>query len=479
MLPEMFERITRYNRFKNIFDGKHEEAWSPALPNDNAPYVIQPIGALMTRVYADLLFGGDNDKPPFSVRLITEDQSQLQALTTFESENSDLYSKLHEAAMSASVYGDCVIELYREEGEDGQLGRVHFGVQDPRLWEPFQNQRGTDWSKHITRRIRQPYPDREEYFIIEKEHTPNGVKTIVYEAHGDEALTSKSTWKEVSGAGKLKEMGISVFQQDHNIGMPLLIHTPNMRFPGSLYGISDYQDKESLMQMINQLTSLAQYAIERNSDPHMAVDQRFIEALEVDPAYYPHPDDLGKWFGESEDSKGLTRYITWDGNITALFEQRQHLIDMLFMYAELAPGILGQDSGGSIPESGRALEIKYARTLSAIYRRQRYWEQSLEHLYKVAMRLLGAEGEIELEVTFNTSVAQTTKDVLEDAALLKASGVLSNEEVIRRTLSKLDYTPEEIENEVRQLQGESSIQSLASGSESPSNEFAKSFSVTA
>lgn len=477
MLPEIADRITQYNRFKNIFDGEHKDAWDVILPNINAPYVVQPVGTLMSFIYADLIFGGDNDKPPFTVRLISEDDTQQQAFARFEKENTNMISKLHEAALSASVYGDCILELYREEGEGGQPGRVGFGVQDPRLWEPFQNSRGTEFESHIVRRVVQPFPDQNIYYIIEREHTDMYVKTTVYEGSGNEALTSREGWRVVDDMQYLKELGIEPTVYQHNLGLSLLVHTPNVRFPGSLYGRSDYKAKESLMQMINQLTSLAQYAIERNSDPHMAVDQRFIEALNVDPAYAPHPDDLGKWFGENEDSKGLTRYITWDGNLSSLFEQRQHMIDMLFLYAELAPGILGQDSGGSIPESGRALEIKYARTLSAIYRRQRYWERSLEHLYKVAMKLLGAKGDIELEVTFNTSVAQTTKDVLEDAALLKASGVMSNEEVIRLTLSRMDYTPEEIEQEVRNIQGESSIRSLVGGVENPSNEFRNGLSI--
>lgn len=484
-LSHMQQRVARYNRYRNIFYGNHKDAWEVALPKgadgQDGLYIQTPTGALVSRVFADLLFGGDNDKPPFAVRLVSasgdgevseEDQKRLNR---FEDSNERLFIKLHESALAASVYGDCVIELYQEED-----GTVKFESVDPRLWDPETNARGNEFDAHVIRTVRQPDLDEKHYYIVERRHTIQSVEYKIYEATGDEALGSQRAWIDIDDPTRLAEMGIVVPSQNNPTGVLLATHIPNMRFPGDLYGISDIQDKESLLQGINQLTSLAQHALEHNAAPSLIVSQDVGRQLDSSVFYdadtkrivEDHPSDLGKVISESDMQKGITRYLTWDGTLAALFQQRQHYIDMLFLSAELAPGILGQDSGGSIPESGRALEMKYARTLSAVYRRQRYWENGLKNLYTGALRLLGASRDVSVEITFNSSLAQTTKDVLEDAALMRQSGILSNEDIIRQTLPKLDYTADEIELAIQRINTENTVQSLTGESPNVDNPFA-------
>ena len=158
-----------------------------------------------------------------------------------------------------------------------------------------------------------------------------------------------------------------------------------MRLLNGVAGLSDYVGKKQLMNALNMLTSFATYVLEKNSDPAMEVPEG---TLNADSEVYR--EDF-RVFQTNAQTKGIPRYITWDGGLTSLFEQRTHVIEMLALYSEISLGLLGKETGGPMPEAYRTARLKYMRTLMKMARKQRYWTEGLLWVMETSQKLTGVK----------------------------------------------------------------------------------------
>lgn len=430
-------RVERYTKYEQVFVGDHMAAFNPTIPK-GAMYINEMFGSLISKTSADLLFG----EPP---TITADSDSDKDFIDSVYEWNSTIETRMSEAALSCSYFGDILIEL--SSNEDGEL-KIEF--VDPRYWMVKKNL-NNDVTEHI---LSFSFLYEKKRYVRQKIHRKGTIEHKLFEVKNDTKVLKKKddiveelqpvTFASVDpemaylDANPIEETGVDEF---------LIFHIPNFKILSSEYGMSDYAGLDSLMNALNMLTSFATMILEKHADPAIEVP---VGTLDEDGEVYIAEQ---KTFQTNAETKGIPRYVTWDGQLTALFEQRTHVMQMLALYSEISLGLLGFSENGQIPESGRALRLKYARTLMKIARKQRYWDEGLRFIFSVGSQLLGKE-KVDVNIEWDDGLPVDYTEELEQAQLEKTVGVKSNETVVREVLSKLGWDNDMIDKEVEKLLSE-------------------------
>lgn len=421
-------RINGYTKYEQIFCGHHKEAFNPTVPKGSM-YISEGFGQLISFTSADLLFGEGNI-------VIAPIDKESVFLDEFMKEHRDFNTTLFEASLTNSYMGDVIIEMYTKEGKPGYL------FHDPRHWTVQLDMNNEIESHTLSFLVK----NGDKLYIRQRIHYVGYIENKLF-------LVEENVFKKDMGITnkQLKQMPFSEIgldevpdRQDGLQGKFLVHHVPNMRMLNAIYGMSDYMGKEQLMNALNMLTSFATFILEKHADPAMEVPDG---TLDPDSNVYIREQ---KVFQTNSETKGVPRYITWDGQLQSLFEQRKHVIDMLAMYSEIAPGLLGRSDSGMIPESGRALKIKYARTLQKIARKQRYWKEGILYILQTSQELLGEKPE-EFLIEFSDGLPEEAIDDLEQKIAERDLGVTSNETLIEEVGRDKGWGQERIEEEKERL----------------------------
>lgn len=423
---ENAKRLRRYTTYEQIFLGEHKDAFNPnlTLAGEDNMYITELFGQLISYTSADLLFG-----EPVT---ITSDDTGTEFLTEFYDAHPTFDTDMFEASLSNSYLGDLLVEMSLEDD------KVKYNFVDPRHWIPTLDDMGEVTAHNFYYVLKR----NDDSYVWQKIHYKGYIENKLWRVT---TVDDKEVTEQTLAPSSFASIGMDVPDEQEGLADKFLVHhVPNMGLVNKMYGLSDYLGKESLMNSLNMLTSYATHILEKHADPAMEVP---VGTLDPDALVYR--EDL-KVFEVDGDTQGTARYVTWDGQLEALFKQREHVIDMLALYSELAAGILGKDTGGSIPESARAMQIKYARTLQKVARKRRYWERCILYMLETAQRLLGKEVS-DYEVVFSDGLPEDSIDYLEEKMAERNLGVKSNDTLVKEVLSKQGWTNERIDEELERL----------------------------
>lgn len=370
---EDVKRLEDYQRYTQLFEGDHASAFaekSAKLPSGVASkvYLIADYPKLISNVCGDMLFG---EAPIFSA----EDEAEQKLITDLVDSN-DLISTLMEAALSQSFRGDAVFRCrVGTRDTDGQRGVI---IEEVPAHSYFQEVDSQDCRRVLSEAIAWVHPTEESDYLRVEHHLKG---EVVQQAFELDLNTGK-----VGDFVPLEFLhGSDAPPEREATGLPfsLLTHIPNTRHGSRRWGASDFAGGlESLFDAVNNRLSKIEAILDKHADPNLVVPQGTLD----DDGNLEKSTGLVFEVPTEDGGSNLPRYMTWEGQLLACFQELEVLGDLIFKFSEISPAIFGQDKAGSI-ESGRAMRMRFIRTLAKMSRKKQIWDPRLKRILWVARKL--------------------------------------------------------------------------------------------
>lgn len=372
------KRLEDYNYYERLFLGNHFEAFQIKINDDKfnkvyakLRYITINFAGMLSKIVADMLFS-----EPILIKANEKgDQEFIDALIYENKLNQQFY----EAALSASYFGDQIFKLRIGKKYDSGKPTVFIEDNTPKVYFPKLNPDN----------IREDPKQHEFSWIIEM----NRQKYVRKEIHEIGRIINE-LWllKSDNSFDKKIDVGILGLEpvEYTKINRSMVIHTPNWRSSGMYFGLSDYNDLDSLFFAINNRFSKVDNVLDKHTDPILTVPEGVL-------------DENGKVKREAlnmieispEAGKEKPEYIVWNANLEAAFNQIDKLTEVFYMTSEISPAAFGIDKGGAV-ESGRALKLKLLRTIAKVSRKKLYFHRSIiETIYTA--QLLAKEWGLEVD----------------------------------------------------------------------------------
>lgn len=441
---DSLERLEGYERYRNLFKGKHGEVfervdkWLDKEMDKTIIYIVVNFAGLISKICADLLFG-----EPLQFH---SSQPSVQKAVDRIVRSNRLHVCNYEMALSSSWRGDAVLKV--------RFGKRNGWAKDPEVIietvpadnffpdispDNVQEMRGATigW-------IRED-PKTEKRYLRKEIHRPGEILNELWLLGKGDELDKRVPLSVLPEYADLKE------QEDTGYDGLLVEHIPNWRLDDMFWGFSDYYDLESVFDALNNRISKIDRILDKHSDPKLIlppgsmqydprtrryyIEKESIEVMEVDPL--------------STGDTNLPRYLVWDAHLDAAFKEIDKLLEMLMMMSETSPAAFGMDKSG-IAESGRALKFKLLRTLAKINRKQLYFDAGLKNILYAAQVLdvLYGEGDYEpeiLRIEWSDGLPNDMMEMADIESTRKTAGLTS----IRASIKRLDgLDGEELDKEL-------------------------------
>lgn len=368
------KRLDRYRYGDNLYAGDHFEAFGIKGEKDfsiryrKLRYIAANFAGLMSRVMADMLFSED---PTIDYK-----EKQNQLFTDSLIQENQLLVQLFESALGNSRRGDSVFKMRIGQRNPKLVDSPNTVILEevtPAIYFPTLSVNGTRYTPD-EEVIATTFKDGDKTYLHKEIHTPGTIRHEVFLYNPDSReIIGEAVSPEPFGFKESEETGIE---------RSLVFHIPNVRDGSGFWGTSDYQDLESLFFALNNRITKVDNILDKHSDPILAVPTGVI-----DEDGKVRKEALGM-FEVDADNPGFNKpeYIVWNANLESAFTQIEALVDMLFMFSEIAPASLGKDKDG-VAESGRALKFKLLSTIRKKNRKLRYYDQAVKDMLETAQQL--------------------------------------------------------------------------------------------
>lgn len=432
------DRLEMYRTNRNLFENGHAVVYAEAFKriervienfNDVVSYpVIMNYQKLVTLKFVDLLFA----EPPKIV--CGEYGSKEQITVDTIRRNSDLNNTSYEAGIDLSRYGDGLFYIYK----DPATGKGMIDVTQPPYWfpivDPMNIKRFTAhvlaWTFFRGQAKYLKVQVHERGFYTEKEFLLEG---------GD------SGWhiKTQTGADQKFETGLDDFA---------IVPVQNVVTSDRVHGMDDYTDIDSIVSELLVRVGQVSKILDKHASPSVSGP---ISALERDPYTGKWQMKLGNYFVRDGKEDAEVKYITWDGQLEAAFQQIDILINMLHAMSEVGAELLGDKPGTtSGVSSGTALRFKMVSPLVKAKRISLRFAPALEKAIRLCSQL-GGDNVVTLtedkpiSITFMDGLPN---DPLEESTIMMNRTGNKATMSIQRALEVYDgMTPDDAENEVKRI----------------------------
>ena len=361
------ERLNRYIENRSLFDSDHfatkdfrskknvyekcAERISRVIGNfeDVISFpVLLNYQRLMSLKMADLICG---EYPTIT----TDTDENIQKLDDARAE-SDFDQQLYSTVIDISRYGDAVWRAYKKVD-----GSIIFTIWDPVEWFPIVAQDGT---KNIIAHVLA--------WLVNNVETPEMLPPN-YELHVQIHWTE---WADQERQGRVGTYEAQKWQLTgdgssivHKISSEIIstglescavFHLRSFAVSNTVYGYDDYTPIDSLLSEI--MTRIGQISIilDKHADPNITGP---VSMLQQNPETGEFYLKMGKFWATST-GENEPKYLTWDGQLGAAFNELEFLINQLYILSELGAALIGAtDSvGGAI--SGTAMRFKLVNPLA-------------------------------------------------------------------------------------------------------------------
>lgn len=422
------ERIAGYLRREALYDGQSGKYrfgdWlRDAFANKRERRKISlclGYPQIITNVGADFLCG---EAPTFALGKASSKANKILKQIT---EANNLAPTLYEAAKSASFRADAVFRV--------RWGARHFGGEPEVILEELpaynyfadldQDNRREVLAEHIAwKRVW----EKKTYLRLET-HVPGTIYQRAFRLGSEGEVGEEVSLESVYEPGRAP-------QPEQKTGVPfsLLVHIPNTRKGGEYWGCHDYGGGlEGLFEALNNRASRIDQYLDKHAAPKVIAPPGLLG-----PDGAVNAEDLEYIEANSEIFKDLPRLLTWDGQMASSFLQVDMLIDAIFKLSEIAPAVFGQDKAGSI-ESGRAMRMRYVRTIAKINRKKSYFNPGVKRLLNLAALVYQANVDKspamdgDLEITWQDGMPTDYMEAVEAEAKRIQSGTSSRITSIRQ-----------------------------------------------
>lgn len=369
-------RLDKYRENKALFFGEHSKGLADYLTQQfsrkEVRFLSIPYAGMISTVSADLLF---EDFPKITT---TNNNDYLEALKN----KNNLEVQFYESALSASYFGDAVFRVRAEDNE------VVVEDVNPEVWFPEYdpgNVKKEPISHRLMFRVELNERNNQGEFkqgVLVERHLKGQIEYTLYELKDDGTEIKEERGIELydEALQPVVETGIEDF---------LVVHIKNYGVNSSRFGISDYHDLKDIMYAIDNRVSRTENILDKHGDPILAVPRGVLDDTGQVSREQMGVIEMGQDMNGSEPSK--PEYIVWDAKLESSFQQLSEYIDQLLLFSQISPALLGKDKEGQA-ESGRALKFKMLRTLSMKHRKEKYYENGMKRIFRIAQEFAENNG---------------------------------------------------------------------------------------
>lgn len=332
---------------------------------------------------ADLLLG---EQPSIKAEK-PEDQATLDDIM----ESTDFWSTVYEAAIDNSRFGNSILMVY------GQDNKAKIDIVPTSQWIPVVDPMNI---KNITNHI-----------IFWVSGTDN--KELNMHIHSKGSYDKRRYVLHSKGYTK-DRIGRLIESEVINTGLSDFAIVPfsNLTTSDSIYGISDYEDVDSIIAELEVRVGQVSKILDKHADPSVVIPE---SSVEIDPDTGEAKIRLGNAFIIDKDSP-IPSYMTFDGELEAAFKQIELLLNQLAVISELGTLFLGNGLENIGAISGIALKKLAYSALSKVSRIEKKVSPRIKQCLKLAAEIEGKNIE-KLSISWSDSLPTDLKEVVEIANL--------------------------------------------------------------
>lgn len=279
--------------------------------------------------------------------LITGKDAAENAKLKWVADNTNLYEKLYAMVIDLSRYGDCPIRIYKDENTDF----YDFTIWEASQWFPIVSQDGTyRIQKHCLA-------------WLENVSADSAVKD--YNLHVqvfDVNKPSRYQHKVFHNGSNGSRIGALITDEEVQTGFtscPVFALKP-YAVSGTVFGYDDYVPIDAIMAEIVTRVSQISVILDKHADPAMTGPMSMLKKDTQTGEFYL---ERSKFYGINEEDTPPS-YLTWDGQLTAAFNQLETLINQLYTLSEMGAAITGGIDSSGNAVSGTAMRFKMVNPLA-------------------------------------------------------------------------------------------------------------------
>ncbi len=357
-------RLTLYSQNQDLFEGNHTKVYTGLLRLfHNSASEHQKIILILnwhrrlSCLWPDLLIGETPD-----VKVDDANQANVKELRR----DISLWPEAYKALLDMSRFGVGPVKIYKDEA-----GRVHTQAIAPSKWYPIQDP-GGQIVEHLLAWTSEGFVDHVLTTYLHCEIHRRG-----------EVETRKYDIKQGKIASDAYDIEIDPTDIDDFTVVPLL----NLTTTTDQWGMDDYTPLDPIIRRLEtRLTRLGRI-LDAHSEPVMGVPE---DAIGKDPnTGEPIYDSNLRVFPLAE-GQSPPQYITWDGQLTASFQEIQFLMDQLYAISETCPQAFGQSMTGGA-ESGTSLRLRMMAPLKRVERLRLNIDPAIKKIIWLSAQMSGID----------------------------------------------------------------------------------------
>lgn len=370
------ERLQGYEANRKMFEADHADVFMEALkrvlrsaqevglavPTSYELCVNYP--RLISTATAGLLF---NRSPG----IVVGDEGDKAAMDAFAqiADRSELPNILYSAGIDVSRYGAALLYVYKQ-----QDGGAVIDLSRPDLWFPVVD--AANIRRVLYHVLATPYEVRADG---EKK------RFLRVEIHGKGSVEIRDYRMESSALGAL----LSTRTMSTGLDDFAIIPVHNIRPSDRVFGISDYEDIQSLVCELEVRLGQISKVLDRHTDPTMQGPESALEDVEIEPGKYTRVFVPGKYFVNQNGAiQGNIEYLTWDAQLAANFSYIEKLLDFIRIISEMGALLSDMKDMGSVP-SGAAMRRMLYPAIAKISRIRNSFTPAIKKAVALACALDG------------------------------------------------------------------------------------------
>jgi len=421
-------RLDHYFFNEQLFETRHslvlEEIFRDIArrcrkPEDHRVKTVLNYHQLLSKKTADFVCG---ERP----RVVIENgQDEVESLLA----SKGFFKKLYELIIDVSRFGNGVARISGDK----------LTIVPPRYWFPISDP--LDLKEIAYHVLAVPFDQDEngnfQHLKIEI-HSRGSYEEQIYKQSGSAGFYAIGSLETT----RIIETGLDDFAVQ-----PLT----NTTHSSSLFGIDDYDIVTSIIvEIIWRLFSIGK-VLDKHSDPTLTGPATLMTWDEQFKTYF---FDLGKYVPIGGVDEHPLAYVTWDGNLSAAYEEIKLLIDQLYIVSEMGAAFMeGSTAGGAT--SGTALKLRMVAPRIKAARIVNLNEDVVRNIVRLLLTVNGiAVDEQDLNLQWNDGLPN---DEVEDAQRRQIeTGGLPVMSQLTAIMEK-GFSEEDAELELQRITGETML----------------------
>lgn len=413
------DRIQRYEDHRYLFENEHGKVFSEWIKlirheEQAALELFLNYPKRLSTLWADLLLG---EEPTFTAG--DDDSPEQEAVDALVADTRFIVAA-YQAAIDASRYGD---GLFKIDLDENQMPRIE--AQPPQFWYPVVD---PDNGKEVTAHVLAWTIEHEEAHFLGS-RTEDILRVQIHERGRVENRAYRFSGSVIGEQIALDTIREGITESwETGIDRFLITHAPSLQTSDRLYGYSDYDDLFSILQELEIRLAQISRVLDKHADPSMYGPSN---AVNIDPKTgEPIFIGGGRWF-PVDDTDSPPGYITWDGQLTAAFEQIEHLMKQMYIISETSPAAFGQMQD-VVAESGTALRRLMMVPLAKVNRVRLFFDPACREAIMTANALNGGPDLTDLKIEWHDGLPEDPREMAEIEQLRLNSGNTSIPSSVRR-----------------------------------------------